>query len=281
MSIKVSCKCGQTFTAKDELVGQTLLCPKCHQPLTIGEAKEKKTRAAAGEISSLFDEAGIKEVKGARCPQCGSGLPPGGVLCVQCGFNHETGETIQGAKILKEGEDGRADAADSTMAFAEKEIETTKRELKLEMSQGTPAWILFLQLAILCGFTLTMYLMPRDQAVLITGICIAAFGALLMLIAMIRIVIVAFKERLLHGFLCLFIPPYGLYYVISRWSRCKKLFGTIVGALLIAAAGAGLAAISPTFKPKEVRLPIGRSRAVIVAAVQMQPSAAVRFVPKQ
>ncbi len=60
MPIKVSCHCGQSFQAKDELMGQTLLCPKCHEPLTIGEGTGKKRQGSGGGMADLFDEAGIE-----------------------------------------------------------------------------------------------------------------------------------------------------------------------------------------------------------------------------
>ncbi|WP_254509323.1 hypothetical protein [Anatilimnocola floriformis] len=35
MTIKVTCRCGQSFAARPEYAGQTLACPVCRQPLTV------------------------------------------------------------------------------------------------------------------------------------------------------------------------------------------------------------------------------------------------------
>ena len=118
MPIKVSCSCGQSFTAKDELRGQTLLCPKCHQPLTIGADAEQASKNRGG-IDELFEEAGLKEVKGPRCPQCGAAIIANAVMCVECGMNFQSGEKIAAAKIRKAGEQGHTEAADILLELAE------------------------------------------------------------------------------------------------------------------------------------------------------------------
>ncbi len=70
---------------------------------------------------------------------------------------------------------------------------------------------------------------------LVVGWAGAAIGSL-------AILVVAFKESIFQA-ICLCIPFYGLYYVITRWETCKKGFllsigggvaavlGTIVGAM--------------------------------------------------
>ncbi len=279
MPIKVSCECGQTFTAKDELAGQTLLCPKCHQPITIGataarETQGPKKKSAGGGIADLLDEAGIAEVRGVRCPKCGEGIAQGGVLCVHCGYHQEKGEVIAGARIRKGDADGFLEAAESMMDFAEQQIEYDKVEEKKNISHGTPAWLLFLVLMIVVGFAATMYVLPRDQAVRTTGIAVIALGGLLQCISSIRILIVAFMERLLQGFLSLFVPFYVFYYIISRWRRCGSFFMTFLGAVLIQLLGWGLIHISPMFEPKEARLPTRPGPGVRVAATAAASTAA-------
>ncbi len=52
MPIPVRCQCGQSFSAKDELAGRTLKCPKCQSPLTIptpGQAAPVAAKAASAK----------------------------------------------------------------------------------------------------------------------------------------------------------------------------------------------------------------------------------------
>jgi hypothetical protein len=117
MPIKVACKCGQSFAAKDELAGRTVNCPKCKQPLKIpapsapakqpartGPQPAPKVAAggpvggpAVSDLGGLFDEVGVvaeAPTAGPRCPSCGKGLAPHAVLCVNCGFNLQTGQRV-------------------------------------------------------------------------------------------------------------------------------------------------------------------------------------------
>ena len=47
----------------------------------------------------------------------------------------------------------------------------------------------------------------------------------------------ATKESLVQGLIFLFFPPYGIYYVITRWEKCKKpgmlFIGGFLGIILV------------------------------------------------
>ncbi|MCL4741607.1 MAG: hypothetical protein KJZ54_05315 [Phycisphaerales bacterium] len=47
---------------------------------------------------------GSVAVKSTPCPQCSSPIPPGGVVCVQCGFNTETGKSMRTRVTVEEPE---------------------------------------------------------------------------------------------------------------------------------------------------------------------------------
>ena len=64
---------------------------------------------------------------------------------------------------------------------------------------------------------------------LVVGWAGAAIGSL-------AILVVAFKESIFQA-ICLCIPFYGLYYVITRWETCKKGFLLCVGGSVVAALG--------------------------------------------
>src|ERR1700752_4945917 len=99
-------------------------------------------------MGELFDEIGIKEYSGSRCPQCNSPLKPNAILCTSCGFHLQSGQKVAGAKVYKVGERGHTEAADSLLDRAAKQIETDKVETKKNQSQGLPAWIYFIALAL-------------------------------------------------------------------------------------------------------------------------------------
>jgi hypothetical protein len=182
MPIKVSCHCGQSFTAKDELVGQTLLCPKCSQPLTIAPAGSRAQQVqhhAGNAMEDLFDEIGMKEHKGPRCPRCGAPSNVGAVLCTSCGFHFQSGAKLEGAKFYKTGERGHAEATDEYLDRAVQRIAEDKIEEKKNQGQGVPWFVLLVALAMVVGFVATMMLLPRDRAFVIVGQCMVGFGALM------------------------------------------------------------------------------------------------------
>lgn len=227
MPIKVSCHCGQSFTAKDNLAGQTLLCPKCSQPLTIPspDAPAAKRQVSGSSIGELLEEVGLKEHRGPRCPQCNEPLlKPDAVICTACGYHLQTGEKLQAAKVYKSGERGHAEATETWLERAAQQIEIDKVEQKKNQSQGLPAWMYFIALTALTAFVITMFTIPRDRAFMISGWCLIGFAALMEMYYGIRIIISAFGENATCGLLYLFMPFYALYYLATRWDKVGALF---------------------------------------------------------
>ena len=106
MSIKAHCDgCGSGFQAKDSLAGKRVKCPKCAQPITIGQPSTTKGRtgkkgatkkssasvAASGghnPLLDLLDEVQVKSaVRGPICPNCSKAMSQLAVVCVECGYN--------------------------------------------------------------------------------------------------------------------------------------------------------------------------------------------------
>ncbi len=75
------------------------------------------------------------------------------------------------------------------------------------------------------------------------GMILMVGGGIASFVGSIQILIAAFKESTAQGLLSLFLGPYILYYIFTRWEACKKGFmlsiggtvaivlGTIVGAM--------------------------------------------------
>jgi hypothetical protein len=261
MPIKVACQCGQAFAIKDEMAGKTLKCPKCQQPLKVparpAAASAARPAAApvpapASSLAGLFEEAGFKEHKGPRCPQCAYPLnQPDAVLCTNCGFHLQSGQKVEGAKVYKQGERGHTEAADALLSRAATQIEVDKGEEKKNRGAGLPAWVLFLALAGLVGFVATMFLIPRDRAFMITGYCMAGFGGLMSFYFGVRMIMVAFQESTTCGVLYILFWPYQLYYLITRWERMGGLFLMNLAYNFLILVGMGMVAISPMLAKKE------------------------------
>jgi hypothetical protein len=251
MPIKVSCHCGQSFMAKDELIGQTLLCPKCHDPITIGEGSQQQRRQGGGGMEDLFDEAGIKEAKGHRCPKCMAELKPNAILCVACGFNLQTGDKIEGVKVRVAGQRGHGEAADVLLERAAQTIAEDKAEELKTRKQGLPAWVYLLALLGLGGFAVAMFLIPREQAFSITGLILIGFAWLASMYYQIRILIVAFTESWVCGLLYLFLPFYWLYYLVTRWDDVGGFFLMQLACLGPYLLGWLMLVIAPAFAESE------------------------------
>lgn len=116
MPIRVTCPCGRQLAVKDSLAGKKVKCPKCKQPLLIpgpgspsadsqgasavGAASNRKGSPADGDdpgpMADLLDEVGLRApTTGRRCPDCFADMGMEAIICIQCGFNTETGKRLR------------------------------------------------------------------------------------------------------------------------------------------------------------------------------------------
>jgi hypothetical protein len=264
MPIKVTCQCGQSFAAKDELAGKTVKCPKCTKPLRIPEAGPRVAAPAAprpataaatapqraapqpglggplpsaASAASLFDEAGIGQAAAGTlpCPGCGAALPPSVILCVKCGYNKRMGrrmETIRGSGTPLGG--GHEATAEEMLERAARSIEEEKEEERKKTKEGMPWWGYLIGLGCCIGFMVTMMMLPPHIAMLTGGILLWGVASIVNLYAVIRILIIAFTEGVGHGVGCLICGLYYLYFVISRWDQCGGYFLMAFGSNIVA-----------------------------------------------
>lgn len=72
--MKLRCsRCGKALQVKEELAGRKVKCPSCGMVFVVPPAG----------------------TNGTVCPQCGAEMPPGAVLCVNCGYDARTGGTVE------------------------------------------------------------------------------------------------------------------------------------------------------------------------------------------
>ena len=270
MPIAVACSCGQKFAAKDELAGKTVKCPKCQKPLKIpggspaaaarggGAAgaqtpqRAQQTGASApakptGGISDLLDEVGFSTPKphaGPRCPACEAPMQPGAVLCVECGFNVQSGQ-----RLATTGEGGIALNARRPMTDAEKMVAKAAREIdeapietkgsQFGDARSIGAWILpiFLPVLLLIALAVTIYWggVIAGQVLLIIGAILAGewaliipFGLVLLgtgmwIVGWFNISLTAIDKHIAHGLLSLItLGWYSAYVAPLYWDDCRS-----------------------------------------------------------
>jgi hypothetical protein len=260
MPIKVTCQCGKSFAAKDELAGKAVKCPNCQQPLRIPAAglaaplpsaapmQQQAATPPAGAPAmgggSAFDEIGLKAAPAGAmlCPGCTQPLPPNAVLCVKCGYNLKLGrrmETVRYGDGGGIGGPGHGAVTADLMGKAAMSIEEEREAERSKTKEGMPWWVYLIALLIVSGFVILMMVIPQNSAITVAGLTLFGLGQIVNLYAQIRILIIAFNESVVQGLLCLLVPLYSLIYIITRWEKCGGYFLMSLGAGFVAGMGLG------------------------------------------
>jgi hypothetical protein len=291
MPIKVTCRCGQQFAAKDELAGKVVKCPKCQESLKIGAPPAPQTGAGPGTqpapsaapsaVAKMLDEVGFrvhgKEDESVQhCPACDQKISDHALLCVHCGYHLESGKFVKGMGSVGPGAqkaEGYEAAALLLLKRAERTIETDKDEERKTRTQGMPLWMIITILSIIASFTIGMSVLPRDQAFQVSGYVWMGVCGILAIVYWFRLVIIAFKESAVHGLMFQFVPFYAIYYVAKRWGDCGKLFMTYVILSLLASVGWMLVLIAPKLKVEPTReVSLAGSHPPAVMSAMLDPS---------
>ena len=145
MSIRFACEhCQSTLNVADKFGGKKVKCPKCAQPIRVpaAEADElvlagddlvpaaEEPKATAGwgggartHLDDLLDEAGVKaKVEGPACPECGSAIDPEAILCVECGYNLQTGQQMA-TMMSREAFEASGSETEKILRKAEEDLE--------------------------------------------------------------------------------------------------------------------------------------------------------------
>jgi hypothetical protein len=188
MPIKVTCQCGKSFAAKDELAGKAVKCPNCQKPLRIPAANQPAAPAAApkkqapkptapkpvaapkptSDTDDAFDDLGLApQEAGARpCPGCGSSLPENAILCIRCGYNTKLGRRMETVKIGSEaGEGGHSAVSADLLNRAAQTMEEDKQEDVKKTKSGAPWWVWLIVFVLVLGFLAYMIIRAnREEA---------------------------------------------------------------------------------------------------------------------
>lgn len=250
MAIKVTCTCGQSFKAKDELAGKRARCPKCSQPLLIPMADTDELTLAApidvpkyNPLDDILSEEGVRHApQGPVCPNCTEPISPHAIICVQCGFNLQTGEKVVANLDPDEDDDEAATAGmtetEKMLYKAEKEIQDMPISADNEKfgDEGDSYIIAVVGLTVIAAcVALAVYtIVQLDKIEDFNTPLVSAWMSVIFVIgSMVSVTITAFKERPLEGYLCLTVV-YIEWYAVSRGLYVQlglmNLFGTIAGA---------------------------------------------------
>ena len=258
MAIKVRCgKCSAGFQAKDELAGRRVKCPKCKEPLVIqpaGELATSRSRqpAAASAVHNplldLLDEQNIRSVvRGPICENCACELSPNAVVCVECGFNVETGQMLQ-----TESYDDDFDAAnsDSTMSDAERIMAKAEKDIEdmpvtsegQNFGDGSESYLIaavgLIVAVILISAAMVVIFMMESITEIWASSAVSFAASLTLYCSMgIWISIVAFRSKAGHGVAC--VATAFLWCIVFGFLQGKGLLVPVlvlIASLLIGAA---------------------------------------------
>ena len=212
-------------------------------------------------LLDLLDEAGVKSQSTLpTCPNCQAEMSPTAIICIQCGFNRETGERLETFS------DVRFDESTSTHVESDANTILAKAELELQANAagGSPveedfgdgsdsivvavgAMLGFLILLVIGVFT--VLIMDRltgqvdpSQISFVVSLGIAVLSAL-------YITFIAFTIHPGHGIACVLTG--GLYCVIFGFmqGRAVILYTIILLVAIIVAIATGIYAanLNPTY----------------------------------
>lgn len=81
--IVVQCACGKKLKAPDSAGGKRVRCPACGKGVPVPAAEPW-----------VHEELAAQPPRVELCPSCQRPMPPGAVVCTQCGFNIQTGKQL-------------------------------------------------------------------------------------------------------------------------------------------------------------------------------------------
>ncbi|MEM7478022.1 MAG: hypothetical protein AAF483_23805, partial [Planctomycetota bacterium] len=272
MPIKFKCSCGQVLSVPSKLAGKQGQCPKCKKSIKIpvpksGTAPANSAAPVAptvpaasapvaapanqdGKFASVLDDAGLTEQKGPTCPSCFSPIKPGTVVCTGCGMNFQSGEKVEGYDLV-------ANAPEFDNLYLQEASENMKRDKLMDSRRDKaqmPWWVImsfFIGAVTLCAagviiadgfnkenlaspdsFYGKLQTMPIMATLGMTGLLT---GTSIIFFANMSILTFGFKQSVVQGLLCMFLPMiYSLVYGSMNWADCKSAVKAIIlGAVLI------------------------------------------------
>ena len=243
------------------------------QPATT-PAVRQQLPVQSGPMDDLLEEIGMGTAGegGAPCPSCHTPLKPNGVVCLNCGYNLQSGERPTMVREDTENQGPKDYDAVEVEKFGNDELDKAAINMARSVAESarvenvTAWWVYALGLAFLLGVMVIIYhtrpptnleegevATPgtvlgyrQGQAV---ALWIMLCGVTLSLIAAVQAAIAGFRDEVIHGVLCLvlfFIYP--LIYTGIRWKwQSRTAVAAIVGLSLAVFGGILEGELRPDF----------------------------------
>lgn len=233
MPIKVKCgSCSAQFKAKDELAGRRIKCPKCKNPVVIAAAPATPARSApkraANPLLDILDDEDVRsKTSGPMCDNCGAEVKHGAVICIDCGFNLETGDRLETDASEDIENNAAMSGTDQMMRKAQRALEESEDSgSDGDFGDGAESYVI----AMVAGF-FGLIMLAMALAVVFFMETLVAFTnpAVISLVASVLlyfgmaawISIVAFSADSVHGIACL--ATLGIYCPIFGFMNGKTL----------------------------------------------------------
>ena len=143
MPIPVSCQCGYQVDAPDQYAGKQVSCPACQNPLQVPLPQQAPLDA---KLDEMLSDAGITAVTpgGYRCPNCTASIPGGGIICLECGYNVESGQMMGESEQIEKKHFGAA--IYTNRSYGHEQLDTAAEMMEVDLlekdAEGpTPYWV--------------------------------------------------------------------------------------------------------------------------------------------
>ncbi|HVV99346.1 MAG TPA: prolyl oligopeptidase family serine peptidase [Planctomycetaceae bacterium] len=210
MAISVDCPgCGRTYNLNEKYAGKKVRCTDCKTAMQVPAAE-------AEEVATAFDS--WDEEESAPAPKRKTISRRSAVAQDDDDSEHDF-ETTESHRVPSKAKPARK----------KKKKRKSGSGLKLPTEFTVGHFCGLLAILFLCCVPVMFFGMV-PALVCVLGWMIAWVIALL--VAAIWLLVIAFQEDAICGLLCIFVPFYQLYFIISRWSltyRPIAVFGTTYG----------------------------------------------------
>ena len=214
MPITVSCQCGKSFQAKDELAGRRVKCPSC------GSGIQIPSPTPQGGLTDLLAEEGMGAPVGRTCPSCHAKIDDNAVLCISCGLNLETGQQLRTATASGLG--AGATETDKMLAKAADDLEDEPIHQDEGYGSMSGAWLAFVIMAVAViaagGLLYASFQWIDKGGNQRASAVMLVLGAILFAVGYTWCVIIAFKSGIGDGIFCLLLAP--LWMIVS-FDQCQ------------------------------------------------------------
>lgn len=143
MPIPVSCQCGYQVDAPDQYAGKQVSCPSCQNPLQVPLPPQAPIDAV---LDGMLSDAGITAVSpgGYRCPNCTVNIPSGTIICLECGYNVESGQMMGESDQVDKKHFGAA--VYTNRSYGNAQLDTAAEMMEVELLEKdadgpTPYWV--------------------------------------------------------------------------------------------------------------------------------------------